>query len=654
MAIARDEDMLNKELDFQREMADRQAVASGNVDKNSALYRHAKLNGWAIGSKEPFHGQAGRKWWAAEQAAKGRMMDAQADIMEADADLRAGYDGIVANATAQRLDRARRGRATLGSIVGHAMSNGGMVPRELAQSVGMELGDPGFVGGTLAKDGTFMSLGRGKKGDIQPTGLVSPMDVTKAMVDSGNWRDAQKYVKQFLKGRLTDQQIESATGYSDLWAQQTAAKDRQRRSVEIEKVVLDGIRDMLKEKPDMTPGEAWRSLVKNNPKALESYLTRPATDEEVNNGAADENGNVSLSPEEGFRKFESLWNLGKSGGAAAEQSGNPRLDQIGALLDRLEKMNAPAPADPNAVEMRQRANARANVIDAAGGRQQRILEVLPDGRLAETSGYVANGKVYDANGDERQGQFLDENRRPIVPAAQPAQGQGQISQADAAAELARRKAARAGQAQGGAASGAVGDMAKPVTTLGEGAQAGAVAGEESSAQPDPEESQVEFPEDSPERQARRNRQRESTLRQAGVDEGVAQHYDSIDRETMRRFREAVPDATMADIYSGKYDREIASAANLADDTSTPSVIKQAQALRSEYKSAQRGKAVKAAQDRFDEEYSSGMDAIRKEADARAIRGNWSKQERDNYIKREEFMLKNRLRKRLVNAEQAMS
>ena len=45
-------------LKDQRERDDRAAVASGNVDTNSALYRHAKLNGWDLGGKDELHGPA--------------------------------------------------------------------------------------------------------------------------------------------------------------------------------------------------------------------------------------------------------------------------------------------------------------------------------------------------------------------------------------------------------------------------------------------------------------------------------------------------------------------------------------------------------------------------------------------------------------------
>lgn len=359
-----------------------------------------------------------------------------------DARLRAGYDGIVANAAAQRLDRARRGRATLGSIVGHAMRNGGMVPRELAQSVGMELGQPGFVGGTLAQDGTFMSLGRGRDGSIQPTGIVAAPDVLRAMVRSGNWRDASAFNRKFVKGRLTDQQIESATGFSQQWVNDAQAKE----DANNRKIVLQGLFDIAKQQKDrqpMTAREAWQRGM-SDPKFIEAWLTKPDPD------SAD-GGRIPLNTDEeianAMKRFESAYGEVASGGGNG--AANPFQERVLALAD---KVFAPAPVDPNVAEMRQRATRRANVIDAAGGPsgQRAVYDYLPDGRVRERAAYVVDGRVYDTNGDEMQGEFYDGQGNLIQPAAQAPQGQ--VSQADAAAELARRKAARAGQAQGGGAA----------------------------------------------------------------------------------------------------------------------------------------------------------------------------------------------------------
>ena len=673
--IDRAEEAQKRKLDFAREQSDRAAVASGNVDENSALYRHAKLNGWNLGGEDELHGPA-RANAVARDAAATDIVEQRAagaprspistfaadgegnfSFYNEDNALRAGFDGIMANANAQKADRARRGRATLGSIVGHAMRNGGMVPRELAQSVGMELGQPGFVGGTLTKDGTFMSLGQGKDGSIQPTGLVSASDVLKAMVDSGNWRDAFQFDKKYMQ-MYTPEQKKAVTGFSPQWARGAATNELSAADKRFQLEALKVLQEM--DKANKTPVTA-EDFYRNNPKLITMLGTDYQRDENgqlVMDEMTGEPIEITLPPEEISKRAVAFFDGLRQSEANGGGTGMNEIQR--AIVDGIRALTTPP-------EQQQTAN-----IPQTGFYYRRETPNGPE--MVATSGYVVGGKAYDRYGNVMQGvQPLDYQGNPIQGAAAstpaPAQQQSQAArQSDngdthtdergtwqAVRDANGRVVGKTliAPAQGGAASGAVSDMEKPVTTLGGGTQ-GATPPRTGEHEQMHKESQAEVRADDNQRRAQNGiRQRERTLRQAGVNESVARHYDSINRETMRRFNEAVPDATMADIYSGKYDREIASAARLADDTSTPSVIEQAQALRAEYKSVQRGKAVEAAQTRFDEEYSSGMDAIRKEADARGIRGNWSKQERDNYIKREEFMLKNRLRKRLVNEQRAI-
>jgi hypothetical protein len=341
--------------------------------------------------------------------------------------LRAGYDGIVANANAQKADRARRGRATLGSIVGHAMRNGGMVPRELAQSVGMELGQPGFVGGTLTKDGTFMSLWQGKDGSIQPTGLVSAPDVLKAMVDSGNWRDAFQFDKRYMQ-MYTPEQKKAVTGFSPQWAQEAQSKE----DANNKKIVLQGLFDIAKpqkDRPPMTAREAWQRGM-SDPKFIEAWMTKPNPDKDL----VEVTPRVPLETEEevaaAMKKFAAAYGKLESGGG--KEAMNPFQERILAIADRVL---GPAPVDPNATEMRQRAAMRANVIDAADGRQTGFYyrrETPNDPEMVATNGYVVGGKAYDRYGNLMQGvQPLDYQGNPIQGAAAstsaPAQQQSQAA-----------------------------------------------------------------------------------------------------------------------------------------------------------------------------------------------------------------------------------
>lgn len=670
MARMQDDDMLDKELDFKREQMDRAAVASGNVDENSALYRHAKLNGWDLGKDTELHGPAraqaaaAMKWGGvAEQAAKGRMMDARADMMEADADLRAGYDGIVANATAQRLDRARRGRATLGSIVGHAMRNGGMVPRELAQSVGMELGDPGFVGGTLAKDGTFMSLGRGKDGKtISPTGVVSPFDVTKAMVDSGDWKNAQRYVKKFLNGKYTDAQIAS-TGFSPQWVQSMV---NAQASESDKKLQLEGLK-LLAEMDKANNGRPIDAagFFSKVPKLAEAFLEEYDRNEDgsikmVEGPNGMEPVKVQVSPEvaseRALKYFEGLRKAQADGGA----SGMSETQR--ALVDGIRALTAPKPVDPNVKAMQERANARANAIDAAGGRQQLIYERKPDGSFVTTNGYVANGRVYDSNGDEMQGEFYqnyvksDKEGEPgrfvgrIVPAAQPAQGaQGNAPQTFEAGKTYTDRSGKSMLFKGGdpsdranweaapaaetsAVSGPVSDMAQPVGELGGGAspQGKPSPGEQQRTRLKPADEPRKNMEaqkgeriERPQRNEVGRRTRQQTLEKHGATEEIAQQYDGIDRNLTSRVADAL-EIPYDDLYSGKYDRQLIKYFEREGDANAVAAVEKAGELRRQKQEVDENEA-----EWSDAKMNAELDEIEKEA----IREGWSKQTTDSAKKR---------------------
>ena len=138
------------------------------------------------------------------------------------------------------------------------------------------------------------------------------------------------------------------------------------------------------------------------------------------------------------------------------------------------------------------------------------------------------------------------------------------------------------------------------------------------------------------------RQREETLRKADADESIASHYDSISRETMQKFREAMGEGTTdADVYSGKLDGKLRKYAERIGDESTCNVLDQIGELRKQKRASD---AEKNANDR-QRERDSEMEKIRGEAERKAIRGEWSKEKLDKYIKFQESQLEHRLRRK---------
>lgn len=357
-----------------------------------------------------------------------------------DSQLRAGFDGIMANANAQKADRARRGRATLGSMVGHAMDNGGMVPRELGAAYGQELGTNGPAFGTLAKDGTFMSLGVGQDGNVQPTGLVKPFDVMKSMVQSGDWKNAQKYAKKYLDGKYTPEQIAGATGFSPQWARGAATNEigaaDKKLQLEAMKVLLD------MDKANKTPVTA-EDFYRNNPRLITMLGTDYQRDE---NGqvvmAENANGvmapvEITLPPEEISKRAVAFFDGLRKSEANGGGTGMNEIQR--AIVDGIRALTTP-PAEQQTANVPQRGFYYRN---RSGG-------------LTATNGYVVGGKAYDRYGNVMQGvQPLDYQGNPIsgdapddavVSTPAPAQQQSQRpTREEIQAELARRRAAKAQQ-----------------------------------------------------------------------------------------------------------------------------------------------------------------------------------------------------------------
>lgn len=417
-------------LKDQRERDDRAAVASGNVDENSALYRHAKLNGWDLGPQEATSGKAVRKWMGgAPSESGGAAPSARSSIstFAADGDgnfsfynednaLRAGFDGIMANANAQKADRARRGRATLGSMVGHAMDNGGMVPRELGAAYGQELGTNGPAFGTLAKDGTFMSLGIGQDGNVQPTGLVKPFDVMKSMVQSGDWKNAQKYAKKYLDGKYTPEQIAGATGFSPQWARGAATNEISAADKKLQLEALKVLLDM--DKANKTPVTA-EDFYRNNPRLITMLGTDYQRDENgqvVMDEMTDKPIEIALPPEEISKRAVAFFDGLRKSEANGGGTGMNEIQR--AIVDGIRALTTP-PAE------QQTAN-----IPQTGFYYRRETPNGPE--MVATNGYVVGGKAYDRYGNLMQGvQPLDYQGNPIQGAAAstpaPAQQQTQAA-----------------------------------------------------------------------------------------------------------------------------------------------------------------------------------------------------------------------------------
>lgn len=453
-------------LKDQRERDDRAAVASGNVDTNSAPYRHAKLNGWDLGGEDELHGPARANAVARDAAATDLVgqkaagaprspisafaADGEGNFTfygDEDNALRAGFDGIMANANAQKADRARRGRATLGSMVGHAMDNGGMVPRELGAAYGQELGMNGPAFGTLAKDGTFMSLGIGQDGKMQPTGLVRPFDVLGSMVQSGDWKNAQKYAKKYLDGKYTPEQIAGATGFTPQWARGAATNELSAADKKFQLEALKVLQEM--DKVNKTPVTA-EDFYRNNPK----LITMLGTDYQ-----RDENGQVvmdemtgkpieiALPPEEISKRAVAFFDGLRKSEANGGGTGMNEIQR--AIVDSIRALTTP-PA----------SQTTAN-IPQTGFYYRRETPNGPE--MVATNGYVVGGRAYDRYGNLMQGvQPLDYQGNPIQGAAAstpaPVQQQSQQpTREEIQAELARRRAAKAQQQSA--------PLSQPVTSL---------------------------------------------------------------------------------------------------------------------------------------------------------------------------------------------
>ncbi len=580
--------------------------------------------------------------------------------------IRQGFNGIVANATAQRLDRARRGRATLGSIVGHAMNNGGMVPRELAPSVGMELGHPNFVGGTLTKDGTFISLGIGKDGKMAPMGMVSPFDTLGAMVQSGDYRNANKFVKRFLDGKYTPEQIAS-TGYSPQWIQGTVNTQASDSSKKLQLEGLKLLAELDKANKGDKPVDA-ATFFTRAPKLAEAFLNDYERDEEGNIKMVDgvngpEPVKVQLSPEDASKRameyFKGL-RMAQADGAAGGENAVQR-----AIIDGVRALTSQSQADPNLAAMSAEQNRRAYVKNRE---QSLLIRRDPDGHETWTNGYVVDGKVYDVNGDERQGEFYDERHNLIKPTAPVASAVGDMANGvaglnnggtvpeqranDAAALLAARGKGGANATTQTAQTNAMSSETQnnatqtPTPQTTQLTQSDAVQANTTNA--------TQTNADEEERRRRQDMNRRRNIQASGANEEIAHYYDSIPKEDMQKFRDMIgEDVSTADLYAGKYDQGLRNFAELVGNESIPVELDQIAGLRSRKQVTDRGNAIADVTQGRQKEYDDGVAKIRAEAAKKVARGDWKKADYDEYVKRQESMLSERLRKKYNAIQTAM-
>lgn len=158
--------------------------------------------------------------------------------------------------------------------------------------------------------------------------------------------------------------------------------------------------------------------------------------------------------------------------------------------------------------------------------------------------------------------------------------------------------------------------------------------------------------DEEERILRQSEHRRWNIQASGTNEEIADYYDSIPKEDMQKFRNILgEDVSTADLYAGKYDQGLRNFAELEGNESIPVKLDQIAGLRSKKQATDRGNAIADVTQGRQKEYDDGMAKIRAEAAKKVVRGDWKKADYDKYVKRQEFMLSERLRKK-YNAIQA--
>lgn len=259
--IDKAEEAQKRKLDFAREQSDRAAVASGNVDENSALYRHAKLNGWDLGEDKELHGPARANAVARDAAATDIVEQRAAGAPRspisgfgADMDTgrftRYGNDGTAADSPAQQMyqqlgqlverGKAERQRkrnlddAALSYCMVNAKEGNGFVSPDVLKAVSSQLGQE-ITGGNYTADGNFVlygpkevrdpGSGRVVRNGMSPIAVASPEMQMRVLQRSGLGQGLQEQLWDYMTapGRLTPQQVRDR-GFTDPRAAQREAE----------------------------------------------------------------------------------------------------------------------------------------------------------------------------------------------------------------------------------------------------------------------------------------------------------------------------------------------------------------------------------------------------------------------------------------------
>jgi hypothetical protein len=427
-------DLETMKMQRQDEMMRRQAVASGMVDENSAEYRHAKLNGWQL-PEDDMSGKAGRKWIAAEQAARGRLLDSKVNgdtdkpgiswfsantdtgyfnSSDPNAKLRAGFDGLEEQADIEAADNKRRKQATLSWAYGNAIRNGGNVRKEVMPAIRRELGRNDLLGATVANDGNMMLIGQGKDGRPYPMGIVPAEDVLSAAMGSEDY-DTADIVGGKLSKRLTPGQLQSLG-----WSKQITLNARQRKASD--NIKLEALKILAEmDKNNGRPVDAT-SFYSKNPKLAEMFsqdYQRDSSGNIVKDPETGENVVVTLPPEEAAKGALAFFN-----GLRSSQSQDNGASSIqNAVVSAITQMLNPQTPTPTS----QRRQTLYYYRNKSGG-------------LTATNGFVVNGRAYDPYGNELRGVTpLDREGSPMTGEAPNDAVVQTQSQSDAAAEIEARK-----------------------------------------------------------------------------------------------------------------------------------------------------------------------------------------------------------------------
>lgn len=286
----------------------------------------------------------------------------------------------------------------------------------------------------------------------------------------------------------------------------------------------------------------------------------------------------------------------------------PELDDDGKpMLD--EVTGKPMYRKPTTEEMRQRyaeleSLAKQAYGAASGDAYVNNLVTVLDGDTARPAQAAQSAQPARNDASSMPSVGAMNGATDAQPQTQGGAMSVNITSAGAAEALARRRAQQNG---GGAAANPAGDLAKPAVSLGV-TQNGALM--------QPTKTSDEIREES------RLRRRAKAMSDSGADEDIVSHYESINPETMKRFRNAQgADVTEADIYSGKYDQALRNFAEIMGDTSTPNVIDQIAAFRSEGQASKRSKAAESISQSRESEYNEAMARIRADAERNVAMGN---------------------------------